>query len=56
MPKNWITYTAGALAIAYGIIGAIFNLHDAKGMVDYLITGLGVVGFRRAMAKNQVNN
>jgi len=53
MPKNWITYFAGLLAIIYGVIGSIFGWHEPDKMMDYIIAGTGVIGFRRAMAKGQ---
>jgi len=51
MPKNWITYTAGALSIIFGIVGAILGWHNPDKMADYIIAGLSIIGFRRAMAK-----
>lgn len=54
--RNWITYLAGLLAIAYGFIGAILGFHGPDKMMDYFITGLGVVGIRRAIAKGQKAN
>lgn len=53
MPTNWITYLAGGLSITYGIVGAILNWHTPEKMMDYLIAGLGAIGFRRAMSKGQ---
>lgn len=53
--RTWITYLAGAIALTYGIVGAVFGLHGADGMMDYIISGLGIVGFRRAMVKGQRN-
>ena len=53
MSRNWITYSAGILAIIYGVVGAIFNIHNPDKMMDYIIAGASVIGFRRAMAKGQ---
>lgn len=52
-PKNWITYLAGGLSAGYGILGAVLNLHSPDKMVDYIIAGLTVIGFRRAISKGQ---
>jgi len=41
--------------MAYGAAGAIFGLHNPDSMADYIIAGLGIIGFRRAMAKSQNN-
>lgn len=54
MPKNWITYTAGGLSIVFGIVGAVLNFHGPDKMIDYIIAGLAVIGYRRAMAKGHV--
>lgn len=53
--RSWITYSAGILSLAYGVVGAIMGIHDPDKMMDYIIAGAGVIGFRRAMAKGQKN-
>lgn len=53
MPRNWITYFTGGLSIVFGIVGSILGFHSPDKMMDYILAGLGVIGFRRAMAKSQ---
>jgi hypothetical protein len=60
--KGWLTKTAGALLILYGIIGAISGLHDFDSAFLMVGNGLGYIGLRRATDKavaeitaNQVN-
>jgi hypothetical protein len=60
--KGWLTKTAGALLILYGIIGAISGLHDFDSAFMMVGNGLGYIGLRRATDKavaeitaNQVN-
>jgi hypothetical protein len=49
--KGWITKTAGALLILYGIIGAIAGLHDFDSAFLMVGNGLGYIGLRRATDK-----
>jgi hypothetical protein len=45
--KGWLTKTAGALLILYGIIGAISGLHDFDSAFLMVGNGLGYIGLRR---------
>lgn len=42
--KGWKTYLAAALSILYGIGGYFTGLHQLDEMMQFIVTGIGLVG------------
>jgi hypothetical protein len=49
--SGWKTRTAAALAVIYGIGGAMLGLHDWDAAASYVINGLGLVGIGHKIDK-----
>jgi hypothetical protein len=49
--KGWKTWTAGSLAILYGIGGLVFGLHDVDAMMGFTTSGLGMIGLGHKIEK-----
>ena len=48
---GWKTKTAGFLAIGYGILGFILNVHDIDHASDFVVQGLAILGIGHKIEK-----
>ena len=53
---GWKTKLAAALAVIYGITGFLLDMHDMDSAMDYIITGLGLIGVGHKIEKAGINN
>ena len=48
---GWKTKAAALLSIIYGVAGWLLDLHGVDGMMDYVITGVGLVAVGHKIEK-----
>ncbi len=49
--SGWKSKLAAALSIVYGVAGVLLGMHDLSGMMDYIITGVGLLGVAHKIEK-----
>jgi hypothetical protein len=51
MMTGWKSKAAGGLAILFGLLGALFGLHDMSEGMRFVIEGMGILGVAHKIQK-----